>query len=279
MRLPRPTIILFMFGLSSCVRTPSPAVSFVPPRASMDQHGNLVVDGETWLAKPRMEFVPIPAGQFMMGSPEAERDAVWDEVPAHRVEISRRSYLGKYEVTQAAYECVMGSTPSVSVNPADPVDEVRWRQAMAFCSKLSSRAKAEIRLPTEAEWEYACRAGTQTRFSLGNDPTYSRIDRYAWHRDNAGARTHPVGRRVPNPWGLYDMHGNVWEWCLDGKRKYTEAEQVDPRGPDDGHPVLRGGGWFFPARYARSAARSLNDPAFTWDRSGFRVIVTDPPVE
>jgi len=276
---PKLVLVLSALGMASCVRVPPRDVSFIEPDTAMDQHGNPVAPDEIWLNKPRMEFVPIRAGQFVMGSPARELKANADELPMHRVEISKGFYLGKYEVTQAAYEHVMGSNPSVFVRSTDPVDEVHWPQAMAFCTKLSTWAKAEVRLPTEAEWEYACRAGTQTRFSFGQDDDYSRIDEYAWHRNNAAGRSQPVGSKAPNPWGLHDMHGSVWEWCLDGKREYTRSSATDPRGPDDGHPVLRGGGWFFPPYYARSATRSLNDPAFSWDRGGFRVMVVRASIE
>ena len=269
---------LALLGLCACTRGPAPSFdsAFVAPACDADQYGNPVSQGETWLKEPRMEFVRVAAGSFTMGSPADELDRGDDEGPPHLVRIAKPFYMGKYEVTQAVYKGVMWKNPSIYRGATTPVDEVRWPQAEAFCRKLSRRAGVGIRLPTEAEWEYACRAGAQTRFSFGDDRDESLVGHYAWHRDNADGRPRPVGRKKPNPWGLYDMHGNVWEWCMDGKRDYTASRQTDPWGPDDQPRVLRGGGWFFPPRYARSAGRSVNDPDFTWDRSGLRVCFVAP---
>jgi formylglycine-generating enzyme required for sulfatase activity len=164
------------------------------------------------------------------------------------------------------------------------VETVSWDDATEYCAKLTERerlagrisANSVFRLPTEAEWEYACRAWTSTRFSYGDDPGYTKISNYAWHGNN---RTHPVGQKLPNPWGLYDMHGNVWEWCKDWFDAYHGGIALDPQGPDMGaYRVLRGGGWsgwlggFNPWR-CRSAFRYDGDPGYGSGDFGFRAVL------
>ena len=154
------------------------------------------------------EMVDIPAGKFNMGSNEYE-----DEKPIHEV-IVPAFQIGKYPVTQAQYQAVMGYNPSkFSGNPQNPVETITWFNARDFCKRLSKLTGKNYRLPTEAEWEYACRAGTETRFSFGDDE--NQLGDYAWFIDNSDNVTHPVGQKLPNLWGIYDMHGNVWEWCAD----------------------------------------------------------------
>jgi formylglycine-generating enzyme required for sulfatase activity len=154
------------------------------------------------------EMVDIPAGKFNMGSNENE-----NEKPIHEV-IVPAFQIGKYPVTQAQYQAVMGNNPSrFSGNPQNPVETINWFDAQEFCEKLSQLTGKNYRLPTEAEWEYACRAGTKTRFSFGDDK--EQLGDYAWVDGNSNNTTHPVGEKRPNPWGIYDMHGNVWEWCAD----------------------------------------------------------------
>jgi formylglycine-generating enzyme required for sulfatase activity len=155
-----------------------------------------------------LEMVDIPAGKFNMGSNENE-----NEKPIHEV-IVPAFQIGKYPVTQAQYQAVMGNNPSrFSGNPQNPVETINWFDAQEFCEKLSQLTGKNYRLPTEAEWEYACRAGTKTRFSFGDDK--EQLGDYAWVDGNSNNTTHPVGEKRPNPWGIYDMHGNVWEWCAD----------------------------------------------------------------
>ena len=181
--------------------------------------------------------------------------------------------MSKYEVTQAQYKAVMGTNPSHFKGDNNPVEQVSWNDVVAYCNKLTEQEKAagrlpvgyEYRLPTEAEWEYACRAGTTTAFSFGNDE--SQLGEYAWYRDNSGLTTHPVRQKKPNGWGLYDMHGNVGEWCQDFFfAKYPGGSVSDPQGPATGsgdHPtgydrVVRGGAWSYYAGGCRSADRGID---------------------
>ena len=215
-----------------------------------------------------MEFVHIPAGTFMMGS---ERGGS-DEKPVHQVTISRPFYMGKHEVTQAQFKQIMGKNPSRFSGPDKPVDKVTWYQAGEFCMRLTAKEGHRYRLPTDAQWEYACRAGTKTRYSFGDDE--GEVGVYAWFDGNSGKSTHAVGKKRPNPWGLYDMHGNVWEWCRDGKRSYTSSKMVDPVGPSSGSRVLRGGAWDDGPGDVRSAARAGIGPAFRRNPRGFRVVLS-----
>ena len=220
-----------------------------------------------------MKFKLIPAGEFMMGSPDSDPDKEDDETPQHRVRITKPFYLGVYEVTQEQYEKVMGETPSRFEGPSNPVEQVSWEDAAEFCGKLSEvDADCDYRLPTEAEWEYACRAGTTTRFSCGNGLG----PEHAWSLKNSAQQTHPVGETRPNAWGLYDMHGNVWEWCqfrYDGDF-YGRSPLDDPQGPMIGsRRVTRGGGYDNSARNCRAANRGRPRPTWKCHDLGFRVVL------
>jgi formylglycine-generating enzyme required for sulfatase activity/uncharacterized caspase-like protein len=200
-----------------------------------------------------MEFVPIPAGTFQMGS--NDWDARDDEKPVHRVHITQPFYLGKYEVTQGQWLVVMGTNLSkFAGDPNLPVESVSWDDVQEFIRRLNNQAGGTTyRLPTEAEWEYAARAGTTTRWSFGDDA--NQLGRYAWYEGNAGRRTHPVVQLQPNAWGLYDMYGNVWEWVQDWYGKYASDAAVDPAGPSTGSSrVIRGGCWLW-LNQCRSASR------------------------
>ena len=218
-----------------------------------------------------MEFLLVPAGEFRMGSEDGDSD----EKPVHQVRITKAFYLGKYEVTPQAYAKVTGKTSSCFIGDANPVESVSWRAVTVFCRKLSDGLGLEVRLPTEAEWEYACRAGTGTRFSYGDDPEDSQLGEYAWYSGNSGSQTHAVGGKKPNPWGLYDMHGNVWEWCSDwyDRSYYNESPPQNPGGAQSGrYRVLRGGSWCDGGSELRAAdRRSGIAPDYYNNYFGFRL--------
>jgi formylglycine-generating enzyme required for sulfatase activity len=253
---------------------PAPApVSAAPPRVITNSIG--------------MKLALIPAGEFVMGSPPTEAGRNADEGPQHRVTISRPFYMGVFEVTQEQYEQITHRNPSRfnrsnGGGPNHPVETVSWNDAVEFCRKLSAlaserRAGRVYRLPTEAEWEYAARAGTSSPYFYD----VSKMDDYAWHTGNSGGKTHEVGRRQPNPWGLYDISGNVWEWCADYKENYPDAGlAVDPSGPKTGSSrVFRGGCWMSSRReWLRTAHRSLFGvgPERAQANIGFRVVCDAP---
>jgi len=235
-----------------------------------------------------MEFVRIPAGSLHMGSPTSVKDREDDEGPVHEVRITKPFYMGKYEVTQAQWKAVMGTTLGQQRDkagivwhlkgegPEHPIYYVSWEKAVEFCKRLGRK----FRLPTEAEWEYACRAGSRTRFHYGDDPNYSELDQYAWYYGKSDNKTHPVGQKKPNAWGLYDMHGNVDEWCSDRyelRRNYENAGSVDPTGPDsatDPYRVYRGGNWLEKPERCRCANREGFLQGVGYDLIGFRVVYT-----
>ncbi len=235
-----------------------------------------------WENSIGMKFVLIPPGIFMMGAPDSLASAQDDEKPQHRVQISRPFYLGTYEVTQVQYMNVVGNNPSGFQNEeADttdyPIETVYWSNTQRFCAMLSSlhaekRADRLYRLPTEAEWEYACRAGTKTVFGFGENADEASI--YGWHGRKSKRASHPVGQKKPNVWGLYDMHGNVWEWCADwyGPDYYRHSPQQDPVGPEVGTSrVTRGGCWWLLARASRRGSYSIRQAN---TNLGFRVALS-----
>jgi len=219
-----------------------------------------------------MEFVLIPPGEFMMGSPVNEEKRRNVEGPQHRVRIAKGFYLGMCEVTQAQYEAVLGKNPSYFKGGDNPVEQVSWNDAVEFCRELSRKSGMTYRLPTEAEWEYACRAGTVTKYGFGD--AEANIAEYAWYRGNSGKRTHAVGGRKPNAFGLYDMHGNVWEWCQSLYKPYPYREDD---GREDlrtgGSRALRGGYWYRGPTGCRSAVRCGYNPADRYFNFGFRVVL------
>lgn len=212
-----------------------------------------------------MKLVLIKAGTFMMGSLKDEDD----EKPVHKVTISKPFFMGVHEVTQKQYLEVVGSSPAEFPDTAGPVEQVSWDDAMTFCQKLSEREKAEYRLPTEAEWEYCCRAG------MTEDPSLDEkgLGELGWCNRNSNGHTHPVGCKKPNPWGLYDMHGNVNEWCMDWYGFYPSGDQIDPIGPESGERrVVRGSSWMGDTRFFRYGRRGNFAPEERNDVLGFRVI-------
>ena len=244
-----------------------------------------------------IEFVWCPPGTFMMGTPGDEEHEI-----QHQVTLTRGFWIGKYPVTQAQWLRVMGHNPSefrgagleapvenVSWNVAvhralqhcrleAPVENVSWNDAHAFCSAVSRAEGIQLRLPTEAEWEYACRAGSTGPYCFDSPYVGDLID-YAWFWENSGQTTHPVGQKKPNGWGIHDMHGNVWEWCWDWYDRYPKGPTTDPVGPKDGsRRVNCGGGWGSDAGSScRSASRAGHDPDLRFDDRGFRVAVSSTP--
>jgi formylglycine-generating enzyme required for sulfatase activity len=220
-------------------------------------------------AEASLEMVLIPPGRFLMGSPEDEPGRMSDEGPRHRVTLTEGFWLGIYPVTQIQWRAVMGDNPSRFVGGQRPVEQVTRADALAFCAELTQRAGLPFRLPTEAEWEYACRAGTTSAYHFGNTASADLASFNGQH----GEETTPVGQFPPNAWGLFDMHGNVWEWCGDRKRWYASEDVVDPAQQDAGVPVARGGAWVSEPGLCRSASR-WSDPGRRHSFLGFRLAMT-----
>jgi len=226
----------------------------------------------------RQAFRWIPPGKFSMGSPEHEPER-WNDENQHEVVLTRGFWLADTACTQALWQAVMGSNPSGFRGEERPVENVSWQDAVAFIDKLNGqRPELALRLPTEAEWEYACRAGTATPFSFGETITTDQVNfngNFPYANGQKGRyrrETVPVRDLPANDWGLYQMHGNVWEWCRDWYGADPSGPVVDPTGPESGQKrVLRGGSWFYYGRLVRSAARYMYDPSARDDLIGFRL--------
>jgi len=226
-----------------------------------------------------MTFVSISAGTFMMGSPEDEPGR--DNETQHQVTLTQGYYMQTTEVTQGQWEEVMGSNPSYCNRCGSdcPVENVSWDDAQEFINKLNQKGEGTYMLPTEAQWEYVARAGSTTAFAngeitepYGNDPN---LDAMGWYWNNSSNTTHPVAQKTPNAWGLYDMHGNVWEWCQDWWGDYNSEAVTDPEGPLSGsYRVFRGGSWYFNAQFCRSALRSYDSPGNWYYDVGFRLVLS-----
>jgi formylglycine-generating enzyme required for sulfatase activity len=273
-------VLLLVAGCSRTDEAPPPAA---PAPAAAP---------EVVTTKTGIEMVLLPAGEFLMGDAGGEDD----EKPIRKVHVSA-FYIDRTEVTQKAYQELMGRNPAKFPGPDRPVERVSWLGAAQFCNMRALKeglrpcydpktlacdfAADGYRLPTEAEWEYACRAGTATRYSFGGDA--GQLAGYAWFKTNAGKATHPVRAKTPNPWGLFDMHGNVAEWCNDFYADgYAAGDAQDPRGPASGQErVLRGGSWSASAEACRSSARAgeapgLADVCFGYEAYGFRCVRRAP---
>ncbi len=225
-------------------------------------------------------LVKIPAGTFMMGSPESDIDAAANEQPQHQVTISRSFYMGEAEVTQGQWKAVMGTEPWAKQNYVRegvnyPATYVSWDDAVSYCEKLSQLEGKTYRLPTEGEWEYACRGGTTTKYCFGDNPL--ELSRYGWFSKTADGEeyAHEVKKKLANPIGLYDMHGNVWEWCSDWYGDYLEGLVVDPMGPGDSSRRLRrGGSWDSQGSDCRSAFRRGVVSSYRRSDLGFRLVLS-----
>jgi formylglycine-generating enzyme required for sulfatase activity len=236
-----------------------------------------------------MEMVLIKHGKFILRSQKTELGNggkhIEDESLQHEVRISRDFYMGQTEVTQGQWKAIMGTEPwkgkeHVKEGENYPASYVSWFQAGEFCKKLSKQEEKQgrkYRLPTEAEWEYACRAGSKTAYSFGESS--KSLGNYAWFNGNSNGQTHPVGEKKANAWGLYDMHGNVWEWCSDWYGAYPNGAVSDPVGPRKGSfRVLRGGCWIVEAPFCQSALRRCNFPSGSGSYYGFRVALSSSEI-
>lgn len=294
------SLVLLFFAMLGCDASKPPAVpSGTQPPISKKSSGRtpaastadpaefkkLLTPAQLALGDPitnhtGMALVPIPAGEFQMGS----QDFFDDEKPPHQVTITKPFYVSVHEVTQRQYETVTKSRPwqgqsEVREGPDYPATYVDWDDAVEFCRKLSQQEGAEYRLPSEAEWEYACRAATTTAYGFGDD--VSKLGQYAWYSENARkigeVYAHAVGQKLPNAWGLYDTHGNVWEWCHDWSRRYEKEAIRDPTGPVRGATrVKRGGSFDDAAHAARSGLRASRTPDHRNQYIGFRVVRSYP---
>ncbi|MGF1454872.1 MAG: formylglycine-generating enzyme family protein [Alphaproteobacteria bacterium] len=233
------------------------------------------------LGNARQRLRWIESGLFWMGSPEDEPERSDHEGPRHQVTLTSGFWLFDTPVTQALWQAVMGDNPSWFTGADRPVEQVSWDDVQQFLERINGRMPGlDLALPTEAQWEYACRAGTTTATYAGpmeilSSDTAPVLDAIAWYRGNSGDGTHPVGQKAPNPWGLYDMLGNVWEWCADDKRPYGPGPATDPAGPHSraersSSRALRGGAWSNHARFVRAAIRYAGTPDSRIGIIGFR---------
>jgi formylglycine-generating enzyme required for sulfatase activity len=230
----------------------------------------------------RMEFILVPAGEFDMGSQAREKRRKLWESPVHRVAIEKPFYLGRYPVTQEQWQKVMGNNPSYFKGEKRPVENISWAESRTFFQKLNALERADenncfYRLPTESEWEYAARAGTGTSYFFGDDE--SKLTEYAWFLKNSGLETHPIGMKKPNPWGFFDIYGNVGEWVQDEYHISYKGAPEDGRAWESLFPSLsipvrirRGGGWNGNAGSCRSAERLFAPQDQRLNSLGFRVV-------
>lgn len=254
---------------------PKPAPRHTPQHSSTPRSGNTssTVSLSSEINKLLNNMVYVSGGTFTMGGTiEQGSEVDDDEKPTHKVTLSS-FYICKYEVTQALWRAVMGSNPSDFKGDNLPVECVSWNDCQTFINRLNSYTGRNFRLPTEAEWEFAARGGNYSRHYKYSGSNY--ISDVAWYDDNSGNRTHPVGTKQANELGLYDMSGNVWEWCNDWYGSYNSYSQTDPTGPSSGSGrVARGGSWFGYARFCRSSGRNYDAPDNSCDDLGLRLVLS-----
>ena len=221
-----------------------------------------------------IDMVRVEAGTFTMGATREMKKPNDDEKPTHQVTLTNDYYIGKYEVTQALWQAVMGNNPSYFKGDNLPVERVSWDDCQDFLSKLNRITGKTFRLPTEAEWEYAARGGKKSRgYQYSGSKNLSDV---AWYKDNGGSKTHAVGTKQPNLLGIYDMSGNVYEWCQDRYGEYNSSSQVNPTGANSGYSrVFRGGNCFRYARYCRSSCRYNNTPGYRFYNLGLRLVLSE----
>ena len=244
------------------------------------QYEAAIQAGEDWTSLSGIELIHIPAGTFTMGASELYNDEDYlddedwekEKICPHQVKISSPFYIGKYQITQREWILVMESNPSRFIGDDRPVENVSWYDCQEFILKLNAKEGInKYRLPTEAEWEYACRAGSITRYYFGNDMDL--FSNYAWFWDNSGKETHPVGKFIPNSWGLYDTLGNVYEWCSDWYEDYPAGSAIDPLGPNSGiYRIRRGGCWVDDPFVSTSSYRNYFKPSERDTGTGFRIV-------
>lgn len=267
-------------------RLPTPSKTPTPVKTpTPNPIKNQPFTGKTFRNSIGMQFVLIPSGTFLMGSPTNEKERNNGE-KQHQVTISREFYIGQYEVTQGQWKVVMGNNPSshalrISESVDRPIESVSWNDVQEFIKRLNAKNEGKYRLPTEAEWEYAARAGTKTPFGIGDGYNLSSTEahfdaRFPYGNALQGERytmTREVGDYLPNAWKLYDMHGNVWEWCNDWSGEYTNGSVTDPTGPTTGsYRIMRGGSYKHPGMKSRSAFRAAESPSSSNSDLGFRLV-------
>ncbi len=271
-------LVLNQMGMSSNpadVSTTASTVSVSPVQVPAVPSNTISDDVITIPVKDGIciEMVKVEGGTFMMGATSEMKNPNSNEKPVHQVTLTNDYYMGKYEVTQALWQAVMGSNPSEYKGDNLPVETVSWNDCQKFISKLNSLTGRMFRLPTEAEWEYAARGGKESRGYQYSGS--SNISDVAWYDENSGSKTHPVGTKQANELGIYDMTGNVWEWCSDWYSSYSSSSQTNPTGSDSGSArVSRGGGWFNDASYCRLSVRFYYTPDFRLDILGLRLALS-----
>ena len=273
-------LVLNQMGMSSNpadVSTTASTVSVSPVQVPAVPSNTISDDVITIPVKDGIciEMVKVEGGTFMMGATSEMKNPNSNEKPVHQVTLTNDYYMGKYEVTQALWQAVMGSNPSEYKGDNLPVETVSWNDCQKFISKLNSLTGRMFRLPTEAEWEYAARGGKESRGYQYSGS--SNISDVAWYDENSGSKTHPVGTKQANELGIYDMTGNVWEWCSDWYSSYSSSSQTNPTGSDSGSArVSRGGGWNCNASYCRLSVRFYyTPPDFLGYNLGLRLALSE----